>query len=205
MTFPTRRERQAQQTKRDIVQAARQLFVERGYQGTSIARIAEVAGVSVQTIYDSLGSKAAIVRELNALIDDEGNVRQIAASVFEADDPRTLIHRATAITASICSNCGDIVKATMSAAGIDAELAEVYAEGIRRHRMGIGRAVERLASMGALRRGLDPEGAGDIMAGLSEPRVAFAFVDGYGWSIERWHTWVTGALCTLLLEPGTTE
>ena len=53
-----RRERMALETRRDIVQAARRLFAERGYAQTSVNDIAAEAGVALQTIYARLGSKA---------------------------------------------------------------------------------------------------------------------------------------------------
>ena len=55
----TRRTQQASQTQRDIVEAARQLFLKQGYAATSIAQIALTAGVSVEAIYATFGSKRA--------------------------------------------------------------------------------------------------------------------------------------------------
>ncbi|MCG6955344.1 MAG: TetR/AcrR family transcriptional regulator, partial [Gemmatimonadetes bacterium] len=63
---PRRRE-QAEETRRRILDAARRGFVERGYGGTTMESLADAAGVSVQTIYASLGSKQGI---LMALLDD---------------------------------------------------------------------------------------------------------------------------------------
>ena len=57
-----RRERMAQQTRGEILTAARRLFAERGYTATSINDIAQEADVAVQTIYARLGSKRAQIR-----------------------------------------------------------------------------------------------------------------------------------------------
>ena len=40
-----------------IVEAASRLFLESGYHATSIGQIATEAGVAVQTIYNTIGSK----------------------------------------------------------------------------------------------------------------------------------------------------
>jgi AcrR family transcriptional regulator len=48
---------QAEQTRRRILEASFRLFVDRGYAGTTIAAVAEKAGVSPETIYLSLGGK----------------------------------------------------------------------------------------------------------------------------------------------------
>src|SRR5260370_22165894 len=58
----TRRLAQAAQTRLDVLTAARELFPERGYAGTTINEIATAAGVAVETIYRSFGSKAALFK-----------------------------------------------------------------------------------------------------------------------------------------------
>ncbi|HMK12380.1 MAG TPA: TetR family transcriptional regulator, partial [Acidimicrobiales bacterium] len=77
---PGRRALQAEQTRQDILQAARQLFAAKGYAATSLKDVAGAAGVSVQTLYDSIGNKAELVRRLNDLIDSETDVGEVAAS-----------------------------------------------------------------------------------------------------------------------------
>ena len=69
---PSLRERQAQLTQAEILKAARRLFAERGYTRTSVRDIAEAAAVSAQTVYDSIGSKQALVLRFNDLIDCRG-------------------------------------------------------------------------------------------------------------------------------------
>src|SRR5688500_12472621 len=58
------RTRQASETRRRIVEAAAVLFASKGYASTSIASIAEAAGVAVPTVYASMRSKANILREV---------------------------------------------------------------------------------------------------------------------------------------------
>src|SRR5258708_34043613 len=60
----TRRLEQAAQTRMDVLTAARELFPERGYAGTTINEIAIAAGVAVETIYRSCGSNAPLLREV---------------------------------------------------------------------------------------------------------------------------------------------
>src|SRR5262249_53569296 len=60
---PRRREA-AQATRRAIVAAATRLFVERGYAATTMAAIAEAAGVSHETVYATFGPKPALFRHL---------------------------------------------------------------------------------------------------------------------------------------------
>jgi AcrR family transcriptional regulator len=55
------RERKKQQTREAIAGAALELFVERGYEATTLAEIAEAAGVSTRTIFAYFPSKEDIL------------------------------------------------------------------------------------------------------------------------------------------------
>src|SRR3954463_4997914 len=60
---PRRRE-QAAATRLAILEAAEVLFTERGYVGTSVAEIAEAAGVALKTVYAVFGTKAEVLQAL---------------------------------------------------------------------------------------------------------------------------------------------
>jgi AcrR family transcriptional regulator len=75
-----RRQRQAEATRKDILGAARRRFAEHGYSATSMADIARDAGVAVQTIYASCGSKRELVLALVDTIDEEADVATLAAT-----------------------------------------------------------------------------------------------------------------------------
>ena len=58
----TLRDEQAQATRRRIVRAGGELYVERGYGPTTIDAIAERAEVSRKTVFTSVGGKAAVLK-----------------------------------------------------------------------------------------------------------------------------------------------
>ena len=79
-------------TRDRIVSAAQELFIANGYRATSMAAIAAAAGVSSQTIYLAIGSKAAVLQSVSdrvilggeaAAVADLGWVHRLAAE----DDP----------------------------------------------------------------------------------------------------------------------
>src|SRR5690348_8096272 len=84
---PNLRERRAQLTRDEILRAARRLFAERGYPRTSVRDVAEAAGVSAQTVYDSIGSKQALVARLQDLIDSEAGIAGIVEAARASRDP----------------------------------------------------------------------------------------------------------------------
>ena len=196
---PTRRERQAAETRREIVVAARRLFTQHGYTPSSMARIAEQAGVSVQTIYDSVGSKAELVRRLNDLIDEEAEVGPIAARIPDATSGVELVEIGVSISRNVTERCGDIIRATTLAAAAEPELAEVVDDGRRRHVEGITHLCERLATLGALRSNVSVEDAVEVWSALTDHQVAMTFVDAYGWTYDRWQTWTVDMLARLVL------
>ena len=57
------RDEAARATERRILDAAERLFLEHGYGPATIASIARAAGVSKQTVYNSCGSKADLLKE----------------------------------------------------------------------------------------------------------------------------------------------
>ena len=128
----------AQQTRRDILSAARRLFAERGYVATSISDIAAEAEVAVQTIYSRLGSKRGMLIALIDLIDEEAAVGQHVQDVLSAKTPLETLTAGVRLTRAFQERCGDIIAALFSAAGAEPELADAVAEGQRRHREGAG-------------------------------------------------------------------
>ena len=59
-----RRAEQAIATRRAVLDAARELFIEHGYAVTTVADIARRAQVAVDTVYAAVGRKPALLREV---------------------------------------------------------------------------------------------------------------------------------------------
>ena len=199
---PSLRERQAQLTRDEILKAARRLFADRGYSRTTVRDIAEAAGVSSQTVYDSIGSKQAIVARLNDLIDAEAGILAIAGAVAQSTDPREVAGANARITRSILENCGDILHALVTGAAAEPDLAAVLAEGHRRHVAGAGMMVGRLQALGALDPSLEVEEAVATLAALSDFRFALVLRDSPGWSLDRVEAWTARSSQALLLGSG---
>ena len=195
----SRRAEQAEATRREILAAARRLFAEKGYARTTVREIAEGAGVSAQTVYDSIGSKQAVVARLNDLIDEEAGIGRIVAESMAASDPATLARTQARITRAILERCGDIVHALVTGAASEPELAAVLREGHRRHVEGAAQVVRALHERGALAEGTDLADAGATLAVVSDLQVALTLRESYGWSFDRIEDWIGGTSARLLL------
>lgn len=187
----SRRDAQAAETRQLILQAARRHFAEHGYAATNLRALAADAGVSVQTIYDSVGQKADLVRRLNDLIDEEAQVGDLAASLQTEVEPRDVVAVSARITRRINERCADLVRSSLDAARVEPELATIAEEGGRRHRAGALRVAERLAELDSLRPTLTVPEAATTIAALSDIRLAFVLADDHALdnnAIEQWMT-----------------
>jgi AcrR family transcriptional regulator len=196
----SRRAAQAELTRQEILRAARTRFASEGYAATSLKDIAADAGVSIQTLYDSVGSKADLVRRLNDLMDVEGDVAGIAAGIGTETDPRALAAVPARITARLLDRCGDIMRACLAGGLADPGLLPLLEEGGRRHRAGAAAIAGRLAALGALRGSVTVEQAATTIAALADFRLAIVLIDDHGMSVAQAERWMVEQTIRALLD-----
>jgi AcrR family transcriptional regulator len=203
---PHRRE-QAAQTRRDIVEAAGRLFLERGYAGTTMAAIAAEAGVVVETVYRAFDGKASL---FGAVVDAalaggteraERPVekRPVIATLIAEPDPRRQVELYAGTQPGIHRRAGPLLRALRDARALDPELADIWDDLEASRRAGQGRFAELLASRGVLRRGLSADEAGDIVWTLCSLAVHDLLVLERKWSMKRYGEWLAAALRRELL------
>ena len=194
-----RRAVQAEQTRAEILGAARRQFAAKGYAAASVKEIAAEAGVSVQTVYDSVGSKADLVRQLNDLIDTEARIGEIAMTVPTETDPVALVRIQAKITRRIAERCSDIVRGELRRARAEPDLAYITEEGGRRHRAGVRRDCGRLAALDALDPGIDVDAAAITIATLADARVALVLVEDHGLDLDAVEQWIATTTARAIL------
>jgi AcrR family transcriptional regulator len=203
----TRRQAQAAQTRQDILTSAHQLFLERGYAGTTIAAIAQAASVVVETIYRAYGSKAdlfkAVVRAAVAGGAARAQVppeqRPAIQAVIAETDPHRQLELYAATQPGIHTRAGPLLRVLIGAAAADPELARLWTQIEDERRNGMGRLAQFLADRGVLRPDLPVEEAGDLVWTLCSLTVYDLLVLRCGWSPERYRDWLAGALARELL------
>ncbi len=194
----TRRQKQAAATRQEIVQAARKLFGERGYAATSMADIAAEADTSVQTIYDSVGPKGAVVLAIVDLLDEEVGIPAILEEMRATRDPRHLIVLEVRLQRQFQERCGDVLRALLSGAANEPDVAAAVNEGWSRHSGGARWIVEQLDAWGVLRAELSIDRAAASLAVISWLSCE-RYVERCGWSYDQFEAWLTEDLCRLLL------
>jgi AcrR family transcriptional regulator len=187
---PNRRAVQAQQTYDEILQVARRRFARDGYAATSLKDLAAEVGVSVQTIYDSVGSKADLVRRLNDLMDREADIGSIAAGIGSETDPQSLAAIPARVTCRLLQRSGDIMRACLAGGLTEPGLVPLVEEGGRRHRAGAAAVAGRLAALGALAPDVSVEQAAASLAALSDFRLGIVLLDDHGMTVEELERWM---------------
>jgi AcrR family transcriptional regulator len=130
----TRRQAQAAQTRQDILDAAHQLFLERGYAGTTLTAIAAAAGVVVETVYRAYGSKAELFKAVvRAAVAGGANRAQVPveqrpaiAAVIAETDPYRQLELYAATQPGIHARAGPLLRVLIGAAATDHELAQLW-------------------------------------------------------------------------------
>lgn len=201
---PTRRER-ADATRRRILDAAYDLFVERGFAGSRMVDVAERAGVAVQTVYFIFHTKAALLAACDArgvMGDDDPLPPQEQAfwrSMVEAPTGHEAVRHFVEGLAAIEMRVAPL-KRVISAATHDPDVMAILAESEQLRRAGFREAVEHFATHG-LREGLDIERATDILLTVGDSSVYCSLVHDYGWQHEAFVKWLVDSVCCMLLPP----
>jgi AcrR family transcriptional regulator len=189
----------AQQTRGDILRAARRLFAERGYAATSINDIADDAGVAIQTIYARLGSKRGMLLALIDLIDEEAGVGRLAEDVMSARTPLAALRAGVRLTRKFQERCGDIIEALTTAAGAEPDLTDAVAEGQRRHREGARIIIDHIQELEGLRHDIPPERAQALLALSTSHEAWRELIRGYALDWDPAEDWLVDALSRALL------
>lgn len=190
-----------------VVDAARTLFVERGFGATTIEAVSDLADVPVATVYRLFSSKRGILKAiLDVSIAGDAEAVPMAErphvrALIADEDPRKRLAGLVAVTAEVNSRTAPIYGVLVGAASSDADVAALLADQNRQREAGQGRIARTLADAGALRPGLRERDAVDITYALLSPEVYRLLVIDRGWPPKRYESWLTDTLVDRLLPP----
>jgi AcrR family transcriptional regulator len=193
-----KRQAQAKETRRSILDAARELFVANGYAATTIQAIAEHAGVAIQTVYVVFGNKRELLRQLieSTITGDDDSLpitQQTEAQAIAAEpDARRRAELDAAMSLSITGRVAPIVRVAEEAAASDPELAAMMAAVKAARRKEMVASARIVAGPDGLRVSRD-EAAATLYV-LYSPQVADMLMGDYGWSPKRYEEWLARML-----------
>ena len=203
---PPRRAGQARTrlARRAVVDAARALFAERGYQATTVDAISERADVPSATVYRLFSSKLGILKAmLDASIagDDQPlslPERPEVSALAAEHDAAALLTGFVGLTVAINTRSHDIYRILTSAAGSDPAAAELLTDYQRQRARGQAQIARALARAGALAPGTRERDAADLIHALMSPELYRLLVVDRAWPPARYEHWLTETLTAQL-------
>jgi AcrR family transcriptional regulator len=202
----TRRQEQAAETRLRIIHAAHELFVAKGYGRTTIAEIAGVAGVAVETVYAAFRNKRTLLRQVwyVSFRGDEEDVRlldrpEIRAVLAEPDLTTRFSQHAVVVTA-VFRRIAPLLAALQGAAASEPAAAAMLAEWDGGRLDACTRYAEAAAATGQL--AVTETECRDVLAATMDGALWQRLVADSGWPDERFASWLGRLWTSQLVKPG---
>ena len=200
----TRRE-----TRRRLLAAARAEFADRGYAAATVARIADRAGVSVQTLYNDWGNKRSLLRAVmeSAVTGDDdipmeaGQPPAVMTATLasgDATDPRRLLAHLSHQFRLLAERAAIGWQTYRDAAATDPGIAADWQRMSQMRRQAFRVMFTRIPAA-ALRPGLTQEAAADTAWVIASPETHYQLVRQAGYSYEQLEDWVRSTVSAALL------
>jgi AcrR family transcriptional regulator len=202
----SRRQAQSRQLRVEVAEAARRLFVERGFAATTIGDVATAAGVSQQFVYAAFGGKRGLLSKVvdwTLAGDDEPIPLAERPSVQAIQQERTTAGKCALHARHIrllAPRVCPLVRMLRSAADADPDARAIYEAGEQGRRTSLTQFVADLRTAGGLRAGLTDEQAVDAIWSLTPDVLWTALVTRCGWSDDDFEVWYAGQVAAAALD-----
>ncbi len=188
-----------------MIESAAQLFIADGYAATTVEQVASEAGVAVQTVYYTFGTKGQLLSEAveftAAGTHDPAPVseRGWMAEALGASSSARALAIAVDHGSDIYNRAAPLWPTVNAAAATDLAVAR-YWEGVSKgRREGMRRLVAHLSDLGALAGELDVDAGTDIMFAINSHATFQALVVEAGWTLSTFKRWLYSVLAQQLL------
>ena len=199
------RQRQADDTRRRIIDATRQLLQSAGYDGMTVEAIAQRAEVSAQSVYALFKSKAGILTELLDQSTFGEKYEEAVRRAMNASDPENRLRLAARIARQIHEPLSATFDLLRGAGVVAPELAKLEQQRERLRYERQERMIISLRDAKRLRLELNHRTARDIFWMLTGRDVYRMLVRERGWSPQKYQDWLADTLVHSLLSPERTK
>ncbi len=193
------------ETRQRIVDAGRELILQRGYRATTIAAIAERAGVNIDTIYQLVGRKPVLLRELieqaisgqdHAITAEE---RSTIVAIRAERNPTLKLEMYARAIRETHARLAPLFVALRDAATTEPEAMEVWRTISDRRATNMVKFIREIDDSGGLRPELSIDDAADTLWVTNSPEVFVMLTEERGWSPDHYERWLAATWTTLLL------
>src|SRR6478735_11974827 len=191
----TYRQAQARATRERIATAARALFGVHGYRMTSMAAIAQEAGVAERTVYTVFGAKREILSAICETWLEDAHARQIVTMAVAEPDPMATIRHAAHFLRSLFETGHDVMVLFEAASAEDPQTRAMLRAKLE------GRNHVQNLIVESVRESLTLPlpAAQAIYRALAAVGVYQELVVESGWTIDQYEDWVRRQLTSQLL------
>lgn len=190
-------------TRAHTLQSARRLFLEKGYLGTTIEAVAREAGVAVQTVYNAVGNKAALLAGVfEDTVSGPEAPRPAPAFLQERSeavaDVGGIVRLLGAWFVEVHARMAPVWKLLEEAAAHDEGLAAFARKRAHQRLRNYELAAAQIQKRGGL-AGMTLEEAAALIWTVGHPLVYRTLVLEQRWPAERYRRWVEKALRAALV------
>ncbi len=197
------------ETRRRLLQAATAEFAERGYHAATVNRIADRAGVTVQTLYLAWGSKRALLRaHMDASLSGDPDAQyaeelpHLIADALDRPgaDARTTVKHLAAFYRGLAERAALGWRLYRDAAASDAEIAADWQalHQLRHHTF--AEMIRRIPTK-SLRKGMSRAAATDTAWAIASPETYELLVRTGDYTLDQYEEWVASTIANALLAP----
>jgi AcrR family transcriptional regulator len=200
-----RRQEQALETRRVMLDCAHELFLRQGYAATTLPMVASAAGVSVQNIYKVFGNKPGLVKALFdvKIAGDDAPVpmadRATVTRILGERDPGNKLREYGLHMAHVGPRIMPLLLVIRDAAASDATAAELWTTLQRERLTGMGTFAKHLGSANQLRDDVSGDEARDVLWTYNSLEMWDLLVNQRRWSAKRYGAWISRQLIAALL------
>jgi AcrR family transcriptional regulator len=201
------RRESAETTRSSILEAARTVFLERGYAAATMPLIAKSAGIALDTIYATMGRKPALFRLLvetalsGADVAVPAEERDYVKAIRAEPDTGRKLQIYSAALRSIQGRLAPLFRVLQGAAALDPELDALWGEISQRRARNMRLFAEDLAATGRLREGVSVDEVADVIWSMNSSEFYLLLVEERRWSPEKFERWLSDAWTHLFLKP----
>lgn len=197
----TKRRADAEGRRASILAAAREQFMQNGFAATTVAAVAERAGVSQETVYKNFGSKPGLVRALH----DDAMRGETTVSPYQRsedlrgqNDPYEIARGWSRLATEVSPKVSPILLLLRDAAAVQPDLRDLLAHFDEARHLRMSENARFLAQAGHLRQNVTAEVAADLMWSATSAEMYDLLVLRRGWSPEQYADFVFHSISGLL-------
>jgi AcrR family transcriptional regulator len=199
------RRRKSAATRQVIIDAAHEMFTNRGFHGATVEAIAKQAGVAPQTVYFTFNNKAKLISAVvdAAVMGPEETAPQDQAwwqEMLEEPDPTRSLQTFIRGAGPAFHRASPISEVVAAAARTDDEVMEIFQHHESLRREAFGQVLDMLANKGPLRPDLTRDRLLDVFLVVYGDATYHQLTTQMGWSHDDVMDWLCEHLPPMLLD-----